>query len=64
MACQHCDSGSGVYDMSNICCAARFIDNQVTNICRKYGHTRAGLRQAMAEVKRAERAPDAGTEDR
>lgn len=64
MNCQFCADGSGVYDMNKICCAAQFIDAQITNISRRYGHSKADLRQAMASIKRAERAPDAGAADR
>jgi hypothetical protein len=60
MTCQNCQTDSGVYDLKLICCAARMIDKQISAMCRKYGHTRADLRQAMARVKQAERKPVAG----
>lgn len=61
MTCQHCKSGSGTYDMNSLCCAARFIDKQITNVCRQYGHKRSALVSAMREQAQAKRTGEGET---
>lgn len=62
MTCQNCKTDSGVYDLKQICCAARMLDKQINDVCRKYGHTRTDLRHEMSRVRQNERKPVAGVE--
>lgn len=59
MTCHHCETKSGVYDLTQVCCAARFVlsipepEKTAQSFCERYGHDMEALR---AEAKRQRRA--------